>query len=104
MSSIPLAERLRPTALEEVVGQQHLIGPGKPLSRMVENERLCSMIFWGPPGTGKTTLANILATVGNLPFVSISAILSGVADLRKVFSSAEKIFKIGMPTLLFVDE
>jgi putative ATPase len=104
MSSIPLAERLRPTALEEVVGQQHLIGPGKPLSRMAEKGRLHSMIFWGPPGTGKTTLAHILAATSNIPFVSISAILSGVSDLRKVFSGAEDIFRMGTPTLLFVDE
>mgnify|MGYP001065878012 CR=1 FL=1 len=101
---IPLAERLRPQTLEEVVGQRHLIGPGKPLSRMVEKGQLYSMIFWGPPGTGKTTLAHILATSCGMPFVSLSAIFSGVADLRKVFEGAQKTFEEGISTLLFVDE
>lgn len=101
---VPLAERLRPQALEEVVGQRHLIGPGKPLSRMVEKGQLYSMIFWGPPGTGKTTIAHILATSCGMPFVSLSAIFSGVADLRKVFEGAQKTFEEGISTLLFVDE
>lgn len=101
---IPLAERLRPASLEDVVGQRHLIGEGKPLSRMLEKGQLHSMIFWGPSGTGKTTLANILASSCGYPFVSLSAIFSGVSDLRKVFEGAQKTFENGQGTLLFVDE
>jgi len=100
----PLAEKLRPQALEDVVGQHHLIGPNKPLTRMLEKKQLYSMIFWGPPGSGKTSLAHILAQSCHLPFVSLSAIFSGVADLRKVFESAQKTFEMGQSTLLFVDE
>ncbi|MBY0501666.1 MAG: replication-associated recombination protein A [Alphaproteobacteria bacterium] len=101
---IPLAEQLRPKVLEEVVGQRHLLGANKPLTRMLEKGQLYSMIFWGPPGTGKTTIAHILATTCGMPFVSLSAIFSGVADLRKVFESAQKTFEEGKSTLLFVDE
>lgn len=104
MNKVPLAERLRPQTLEEVIGQKHLIGPGKPLSRMVEKERPYSLVFWGPPGSGKTTIAHILAHSCNLPFVSLSAIFSGVADLRKVFDEGRKTFEKGKSTLLFVDE
>ncbi len=100
----PLAERLRPQALEDVVGQHHLIGPNKPLTRMLEKKQLYSMIFWGPPGSGKTSLAHILAQSCHLPFVSLSAIFSGVADLRKIFEGAQKTFDMGQSTLLFVDE
>jgi putative ATPase len=100
----PLAEKLRPQALEDVVGQHHLIGPNKSLTRMLEKKQLYSMIFWGPPGSGKTSLAHILAQSCHLPFVSLSAIFSGVADLRKVFESAQKTFEMGQSTLLFVDE
>lgn len=104
MSKIPLAERLRPQSLDAVIGQHHLIGPGKPLSRMVEKGQLYSMIFWGPPGTGKTSIAHVLAKSCGLPFVTLSAIFSGVADLRKVFEEAKKSFEKGISTLLFVDE
>lgn len=101
---IPLAEQLRPQALNEVIGQRHLIGPNKPLSRMLDKAQPYSIIFWGPPGTGKTTIAHILAKSCKLPFVSLSAIFSGVADLRKVFEEAQKTFEKGTSTLLFVDE
>lgn len=101
---IPLAEQLRPKTLEDVVGQRHLLGPAKPLTRMLEKGQPYSMIFWGPPGTGKTTIAHILAMTCGMPFVSLSAIFSGVADLRKVFEGAQKVFEEGKSTLLFVDE
>ncbi len=101
---VPLAEQLRPVDIEQVVGQHHLIGSGKPLSRMIEKGHLYSMIFWGPPGSGKTTIAQILATHCDIPFVSLSAIFSGVADLRRVFEEAQKTFERGKSTLLFVDE
>lgn len=100
----PLAQRLRPTCLQDVVGQHHLLGPERPLSRMVEQRILSSLIFWGPPGSGKTTLAQILAQSLGLPFVKLSAIFSGVSQLRAVFEEAEKRFRLGTPTLLFVDE
>nr|WP_281170679.1 replication-associated recombination protein A [Brevibacterium album] len=100
----PLADRLRPTALEDVVGQEHLLGQDGPLGRMVAEQRLVSMILWGPPGCGKTTIARLLAERTNLVFEPLSATFSGVADLRKVFVSAQKRREIGQGTLLFVDE
>lgn len=100
----PLADRLRPTALEDVVGQEHLLGQDGPIGRMVAEQRLVSMILWGPPGCGKTTIARLLAERTNLVFEPLSATFSGVADLRKVFVSAQKRREIGQGTLLFVDE
>ncbi len=100
----PLADRLRPASLGEVVGQDHLLGDEGALGRMVAADRLTSLVFWGPPGTGKTTMARLLADVGKLNFVQISAIFSGVADLRKVFDEAKKRRQHGEGTLLFVDE
>ncbi len=102
--SRPLADRLRPTELEQVVGQEHLLAPEAPLGRMVAQQRLVSSILWGPPGVGKTTIARLLADRSNLVFEPISATFSGVADLRKVFATAQKRRTIGQGTLLFVDE
>lgn len=100
----PLADRLRPQALETIVGQDHLVGAGGTLRKMVESGHLPSLILWGPPGCGKTTMARILAHHTNLHFEQISAIFSGVADLKKVFETAKLRRKQGRGTLLFVDE
>jgi putative ATPase len=100
----PLADRLRPKALSEVVGQDHLIGPEGPIGRMVAQGRAHSIIFWGPPGTGKTTIARLLSTQFKLHFEQLSAVFSGVADLKKTFEAARQRRRIGQGTLLFVDE
>ena len=100
----PLADRLRPQTLDEVVGQQQLLADGAPLRQMVESNRLVSSILWGPPGCGKTTLARLMAQIGEFHFESISAIFAGVADLKKVFEAARARRKDGRATLLFVDE
>jgi putative ATPase len=100
----PLADRLRPRALDEVVGQEHLTGPEGAIGRMVAAAKLASMILWGPPGTGKTTIARLLADAVGMRFVAISAVFSGVADLKKVFAEAREHARIGKRTLLFVDE
>ncbi len=102
--SAPLAERLRPRALSDVVGQDHLLGEGAPIARMVARGRLGSIILWGPPGVGKTTIARLLADAVGLEFASVSAVFSGVADLRKAFASARARRQSGQGTLLFVDE
>jgi len=100
----PLADKLRPTRLAEVVGQDHLLGPDGALTRMLGARMLGSLVFWGPPGTGKTTVARLLAEATDLHFVQISAIFSGVADLKKVFEEARARRETGLGTLLFVDE
>jgi putative ATPase len=100
----PLADRLRPRSLAEVVGQDHLLAADGPIGRMVANRKLSSMILWGPPGCGKTTIARLLAHGTDLVFEPLSAVFSGVADLRKVFDAARKRREMGQGTLLFVDE
>jgi len=100
----PLADRLRPRSLDEVVGQEHLTGADGAIGRMVAAGKLSSMILWGPPGTGKTSIARLLADAVGLRFVALSAVFSGVADLKKVFAEAKVAMKAGRRTLLFVDE
>lgn len=100
----PLADRLRPQKLSEVIGQDHLLGPDGPLGAMLAAGSLGSLILWGPPGVGKTTIARLLADETDLEFVQISAIFSGVADLKKVFEAAKMRRRAGQGTLLFVDE
>ena len=103
-ANAPLADRLRPRSLDEVVGQKHLTGPEGAIGRMVTAGKLASMILWGPPGTGKTTIARLLAGAVGMRFVAISAVFSGVADLKKVFAEARTAARAGQKTLLFVDE
>jgi putative ATPase len=100
----PLADRLRPTMLADVIGQVHLTGPAGSIGRMVASGRMSSMILWGPPGTGKTSIARLLADAVGMHFLSVSAVFSGVADLKKAFAEAEQVQRIGKSTLLFVDE
>ncbi|UCF72416.1 MAG: replication-associated recombination protein A [Deltaproteobacteria bacterium] len=101
----PLATRMRPERIEEMVGQDHILGPSKVLRRSLETGNLFSIIFWGPPGSGKTTIAKLIAKYSNCPFESFSAVLSGVRELREVIASAKKTYKYELkPTILFVDE
>ena len=101
----PLADRMRPRSLDEFVGQSHLVAPGKPLRRAIEGDRLHSMIFWGPPGTGKTTLARVIAAHSGAHFLSLSAVLSGVKDIRAAVEQARLVRQQeDRPTLLFIDE
>jgi putative ATPase len=100
----PLADRLRPRSIAEVVGQDHLLGPGGPIGRMIASGRLSSMVLWGPPGCGKTTLARLLAEHTKLHFEPLSAVFSGVADLRRVFEASRARRTAGQGTLLFIDE
>ena len=100
----PLAERMRPTTLDEFVGQEHLLAPGKPLRLAIQNDDPTSMIFWGPPGTGKTTLAKIIAHLTHATFIEFSAVLAGIKEIKAVMADAEKASTYGSRTILFVDE
>ncbi len=100
----PLASRLRPQSLDEFVGQEHLIGEGKILRKLIEEDKISSMIFWGPPGVGKTTLATIIAYKTNSSFINFSAVTSGIKDIKVVMAQAEEARKAGEKTIVFVDE
>src|SRR5437016_9245618 len=106
----PLAERMRPRTLDEFVGQEKLLGPGKPLRVQIESDNLGSMLFWGPPGCGKTTLARLIARLTSSEFVSFSAVLAGIKEIKEVMAVAEHKSRSGLPakaghrTIVFVDE
>ena len=100
----PLAERMRPERLEDYIGQEHILGEGKPLRRQIERDELTSIILWGPPGVGKTTLAKLIARVTRCEFIPFSAVLSGIKEIKAVMADAEKLRRLGSRTILFIDE
>jgi putative ATPase len=100
----PLAERMRPDRLEDYIGQEHILGPGKPLRRQIERDELTSIILWGPPGTGKTTLAKLIARVTRCEFIPFSAVLAGIKEIKAVMADAERLRRMGRRTILFIDE
>ena len=100
----PLASRMRPRTLDEFAGQEHLLGPGKVLRALIDGDRISSMIFWGPPGVGKTTLARIIANKTKSSFVDFSAVTSGIKEIREVMQQAEQNRRFGERTIVFVDE
>lgn len=102
--TVPLASRLRPTTLEEFAGQEHLLGKGKMLRQLIEKDQISSMIFWGPPGVGKTTLASIIASKTKADFINFSAVTSGIKEIKEVMKQAEDSRRMGIRTVLFVDE
>jgi putative ATPase len=103
-SKRPLAERMRPERLEDYIGQEHILGPGKPLRRQIERDELSSIILWGPPGVGKTTLATLIARVTRCEFIPFSAVLSGIKEIKAVMVDAERMRRMGKRTILFIDE
>lgn len=103
-ATVPLAERMRPRTLDEFFGQQHLLGAGKPLRLQIERDDAASLIFWGPPGVGKTTLAKIIARATSASFIEFSAVLSGIKEIKQVMADAEKAAQFGSRTILFIDE
>src|SRR5881296_1554548 len=100
----PLADRMRPQSLDEILGQGHLLDPGKPLRTALERDQVPSMILWGPPGVGKTTLAHIIAKLTKSTFIPFSAVLSGIKEIKDIMASAEKSRRLGRRTIVFVDE
>jgi putative ATPase len=100
----PLADRMRPTTLDEYAGQEHILGPGKPLRSQIERDQLTSIILWGPPGVGKTTLAHIIARTTKSEFLPFSAVLAGIKEIKAVMVDAERLRKLGRRTILFIDE
>src|SRR5512142_1201258 len=99
----PLADRMRPRTLDEFVGQEHILAPGKPLRMQIERDDTGSIIFWGPPGVGKTTLAQIIARMSRAEFVEFCAVLSGIKEIKQVMADAEKARVYGTRTLVFID-
>src|SRR3981081_2392675 len=100
----PLADRMRPRTLDEFIGQEHLVGPSKPLRTQIERDDTGSLIFWGPPGTGKTTLAKIIASMTKAEYIEFSAVLTGIKEIKQVMADAERARQYGTRTIVFIDE